>query len=139
MYQCPYPHLFTPIRLGKQWFRNRIFASPMSGRSLDSENRPTAECVAFYEEKARGGAASVCLGDCCVDSVNGLFGENMVRADDPGNHHAFNMFSNGISRYGCVASAELSHAGLYAYATRAAGRTVYGPVDGVTAAGGEYR
>ena len=63
MYQCPYPRLFTPIRLGSQWFRNRIFASPMSGRSLDSENRPTAECVAFYEEKARGGAASVCLGD----------------------------------------------------------------------------
>ena len=139
MYQCPYPHLFAPIRLGKQWFRNRIFASPMSGRSLDSENRPTAECVAFYEEKARGGAASVCLGDCCVDSVNGLFGESMVRADDRGNHHAFNMFSNGISRYGCVASAELSHAGLYAYATRAAGRTVYGPVDGVTAAGEEFR
>jgi 2,4-dienoyl-CoA reductase-like NADH-dependent reductase (Old Yellow Enzyme family)/thioredoxin reductase len=139
MYQCPYPHLFTPIRLGSQQFRNRIFASPMSGRSLDSKNRPTAECVAFYEEKARGGAASVCLGDCCVDSVNGLFGEDMVRADDPGNHHAFNMFSMGVSRYGCVASAELSHAGLYAYASRAAGHTVYGPVDGVTAAGEEYR
>ena len=139
MYQCPYPHLFTPIRLGNQWFRNRIFSSPMSGRSLDSLNRPTAECVAFYEEKARGGAASVCLGDCCVDSVNGLFGVHMVRADDQSNHHAFNMFSNGISRYGCVASAELTHAGLYAYATRAAGGTVYGPVDGVTAAGQEYR
>ena len=139
MYQCPYPRLFSPIRLGRQWFRNRIFASPMSGRSLDSLNRPTADCVAFYEEKARGGAASVCLGDCCVDSVNGLFGTQMVRADDPANHHAFNMFSAGISRWGCVASAELSHAGLYAYATRAAGRTVYGPVDGVTAAGEEYR
>ena len=139
MYQCPYPHLFSPIRLGKQWFRNRIFASPISGRSLDSLNRPTAECVAFYEEKARGGAASVCLGECAVDSLNGLYGEHMIRADDPRNHHAFNMLTAGITRFGSVASAELTHAGLYAHAVRAAGRTVYGPVDGVTADGGEYR
>lgn len=139
MYECPYPHLFAPIRLGKQWFRNRIFASPISGRSLDSQNRPTAECVAFYEEKARGGAASICVGDCAVDSVNGLYGEHMIRADDFGNQHAFNMLTMGVGRHGCVASAELSHAGLYAHATRMAGRTVYGPVDGVDAAGNPYR
>ncbi|MBR4656282.1 MAG: FAD-dependent oxidoreductase [Oscillospiraceae bacterium] len=139
MYQCPYPHLFSPIRLGKQWFRNRIFASPISGRSLDSLNRPNAECVAFYEEKARGGAASVCLGECAVDSEYGLYGEHMVRADDPRNHHAFNMLTAGITRYGSVASAELTHAGLYSHAARAAGRPVYGPVDGVTASGQEYR
>jgi len=139
MYECPYPHLFSPIRLGRQWFRNRIFASPISGRSLDSLNRPTAECVAFYEEKARGGAASVCLGECAVDSVYGLYGEHMVRADDPRNHHAFNMLTTGITRFGAVASAELTHAGLYAHATHAAGNTVYGPVDGVNAMGEEYR
>ncbi len=139
MYQCPYPHLFSPIRLGKQWFRNRIFASPISGRSLDSLNRPTAACVAFYEEKARGGAASVCLGECAVDSENGLYGEHAIRADDPRNHHAFNLLTAGITRFGSVASAELTHAGLYSHAVRAAGRTVYGPVDGVTADGAEYR
>ena len=139
MYECPYPHLFSPIRLGRQWFRNRIFASPISGRSLDSLNRPTAECVACYEEKARGGAASVCLGECAVDSVYGLYGEHMVRADDPRNHHAFNMLTTGITRFGAVASAELTHAGLYAHATHAAGNTVYGPVDGVNAMGEEYR
>ena len=139
MYECPYPRLFSPIRLGKQWFRNRIFASPISGRSLDSLNRPTAEAVAFYEEKARGGAASVCLGECAVDSEYGLYGEQMIRADDPRNHHAFNMLTTGITRFGSVASAELTHAGLYSNAARAAGRPVYGPVDGVTASGEEYR
>ncbi len=139
MYQCPYPHLFSPITLGKQVFRNRIFASPISGRSLDSLNRPTAECVAFYEEKARGGAASVCLGECCVDSEYGLYGEHMVRADDPRNHHAFNMLTTGITRHGSVASAELSHAGLYSHEAHRRGGIVYGPVDGITAGGEEYR
>ena len=27
MYQCKYPHLFTPVRLGNTWFRNRLFAA----------------------------------------------------------------------------------------------------------------
>ena len=139
MYTCQYPHLFSPIQLGKQWFRNRIFGSPISGRSLDSLNRPTAECVAFYEEKARGGAASVCIGECAVDSVNGLYGEHMVRADDPRFHHAFNMLTTGISRYGSVASAELTHAGIYAHTSYANGQVIYGPVAGVNAMGEEYR
>ncbi len=139
MYECPYPHLFSPIQLGKQWFRNRIFASPISGRSLDSLNRPTAEYVAFYEEKARGGAASICMGECAVDSVNGLYGEHMVRADDMRNHHAFNMLTTGVSRYGCVASAELTHAGIYAHTSYAAGNIIYGPVSGVNAMGEEYQ
>lgn len=139
MYGCQYPHLFSPITLGRQVFRNRIFASPISGRSLDSLDRPTAECVAFYEEKARGGAASVCLGECAVDSVNGLYGEHMIRADDPRNHHAFNMLTTGISRYGSVASAELTHAGIYAHSSARSGNPIYGPVDGVNAMGEEYR
>ena len=28
MDQFKYPRLFTPIKLGNTWFRNRIFASP---------------------------------------------------------------------------------------------------------------
>jgi 2,4-dienoyl-CoA reductase-like NADH-dependent reductase (Old Yellow Enzyme family)/thioredoxin reductase len=138
MYICKYPHLFEPIKLGNTWFKNRIFASPISGRSLDSHNRPTAEYVAFYEEKARGGAASVCVGDCAVDSVNGLFGEHMIHLDDFSNHHALNMLSSGVSRHGAVASAELTHAGMYANGTRMKGGRVYGPVSGTDINGNEY-
>jgi 2,4-dienoyl-CoA reductase-like NADH-dependent reductase (Old Yellow Enzyme family) len=138
MYECKYPFLFEPIRLGNVWFRNRLFASPISGRSLDSHNRPTFEYAAFYEEKARGGAASVCVGDCAVDSVNGLFGEHMIHLDDLTNHRALNLLSYAVARHGAVASAELTHAGMYANATRLKGGRVYGPVDGADANGNEY-
>lgn len=138
MYKCKYPHLFEPIRLGSVWFKNRLFASPISGRSLDSHNRPTFEYTAFFEEKAKGGAASVCIGDCAVDSVYGLFGEHMIHLDDFSNHHALNMLSTGISRYGAVAAIELSHAGQYSNAVRMRGDRVYGPVDGVDASGNEF-
>ncbi|MDR0861455.1 MAG: FAD-dependent oxidoreductase [Oscillospiraceae bacterium] len=133
-----YPHLFSPITLGKTVFTSRLFASPMSGRNYDSQNRPNADCVAFYERKAIGGAASVCIGDCVVDSASGLFGEHMVHLDDMNTHSALNRLSHGISRHGAVASVELQHAGLYATGTRARGLPVYGPVGGIDANGDEY-
>ncbi len=133
-----YPHLFEPIRLGKTLFRNRMFASPISERALDSLNRPTDACVAFYEQKAIGGAASVCVGDCVIDSKYGMFGEFMIPLDDVRTNHALNMLSNAVTRQGAVASVELQHAGLYASGTRALGLPVYGPVDGVDAAGNTY-
>ena len=133
-----YPHLFEPIKLGQTVFKNRIFASPISGRSLDSMNRPNSDCVAFYEQKALGGAASVCVGDCVVDSRNGLYGEYMIKLDDRMNHHSLNLLSSGIRRHGAVASVELQHGGLYSHGTRHNGNTIYGPCSGIDATGNEY-
>jgi len=133
-----YPHLFSPITLGNTRFSSRLFASPMSGRNYDSLNRPNADCVAFYERKAIGGAASVCIGDCVVDSERGLFGEHMLSLDDMRTNTTLNRLSHAVSRHGAVAAIELQHAGLYATGTRARGLPVYAPVDGVDAHGLEY-
>lgn len=124
--------------LGRTMFRNRIFASPMSGRSLDSKNRPNNDCIAFYERKAIGGAASVCIGDCVVDTKNGLYGEYMIHMDDPMTHHSLNLLSTAISRHGAVASIELQHGGLYSMGSHFNGRTVYGPCGGVSPYGYEF-
>jgi 2,4-dienoyl-CoA reductase-like NADH-dependent reductase (Old Yellow Enzyme family)/thioredoxin reductase len=133
-----YPHLFEPIRLGKTVFRNRMFASPISERAVDSLYRPDAEGIAFYEQKAMGGAASVCIGDCVVDTKHGLLGEFMIRLDNPNTHRSLNLMSNAITRQGAVASVELMHAGLYAYGSRMDGNKVYGPCAGVDAQGNTY-
>ncbi|MDR3278005.1 MAG: NAD(P)/FAD-dependent oxidoreductase [Oscillospiraceae bacterium] len=133
-----YPHLFTPIKLGSTTFRNRLFASPISGRSLDERHVPNPECTAFYERKAIGGAASVCLGDGVVDTQNGLFGEYMVHLDDPLTGYQLNRFTHAIARHGAVASVELQHGGLYSKYSRALGGTVYGPVAGEDADGNAY-
>ena len=133
-----YPHLFEPIRLGKTLFRNRIFASPISERALDSKNRPNADCIAFYEQKAMGGVASICVGDCVVESKHGLYDESMVHLDDPQTHRPLNLLSTAVSRQGTVASVELQHAGLYASGSRLAGNQIYGSVGGIDAQGNEY-
>ena len=67
MYKCKYPHLFSPLRLGDTIFRNRIFASPTGVFYADTAHRPINETICYYERKAKGGAASVCVGDAMVD------------------------------------------------------------------------
>ena len=67
MYECSYPHLFTPIVLAGQLFKNRIFASPTGLQHNHYGNHPINETINYYERKAIGGAASVCIGDAMVD------------------------------------------------------------------------
>ena len=53
-----YPHLFTPIKLGTQLFRNRIALGALyTGRARNPEM--TTELVRFYANRAAGGAALV--------------------------------------------------------------------------------
>lgn len=133
-----YPSLFEPIRLGRTEFKNRLFASPISERCLDSMNRITEEGIAFYEQKAIGGAASVCIGDCIVDSKRGLYGSSMICLDDPGTYRSLNRLTAAITRHGAVASVELQHCGTHAHGVVAKGDKVYGPCDGIAADGHEF-
>ncbi len=111
---------------------------PYPAGNIDAINRPDDNYIAFYTRKAMGGAASVCLGDCVVDSANGTFGEHMIRLDDPKEHTPMCRMAASISRYGAVASVELQHGGLYSKHSRAVGNTVYGPCHGYDAEGNEY-
>ena len=62
-----YAHLLSPIKIGGQQFKNRIFHSP-TGVSID----PERYCIGYYERKAIGGAASVCVGDGITLKQNGF-------------------------------------------------------------------
>ena len=55
-----YPHIFQPIRVGDVVFKNRIWAAPASVHLLyGREEYPNEAVMAYYFEKARGGAACV--------------------------------------------------------------------------------
>jgi 2,4-dienoyl-CoA reductase-like NADH-dependent reductase (Old Yellow Enzyme family) len=129
MNHIKYPHLFAPITLGSTVFRNRIFGSPTGPSNVSSHNFPTPETCAYYERKAMGGAASVCMGDCSVDSKNGRCASSRVALDDPATLPSLGKLSDAISRHGAVASVELQHGGSHSYGSVTDGNTVYGPVE----------
>ena len=124
-----YPHLFEPIRLGKTLFRNRIFASPQDYANLTEENFLTSEAMAFYEIKARGGFASVCVGDCIVDSLYGHNHGFKLRGDTVKSRINMSRTAAAISRHGAVANIELNHAGKYAYIMAEREGFTWGPID----------
>lgn len=55
-----YPHLFEPITIRHITFRNRIFSTPNCIFGENSGN------VAFFENKAKGGAAAITLSESAV-------------------------------------------------------------------------
>ena len=54
-----YPHLASPITIGNVTFRNRMFAAPVGGTDITADCCVGPRTPAFYELKAKGGAAAV--------------------------------------------------------------------------------
>ncbi|MDR2502731.1 MAG: hypothetical protein LBC78_05735, partial [Oscillospiraceae bacterium] len=77
-----YPNLFAPLTLGKATFRNRIFASPQGYYNVGQDNLPSLDEVAYYERKAQGGFASVCVGDCIVEDSTGTHYPFLIRMEE---------------------------------------------------------
>ena len=127
MYDCKYPHLFEPIVIGKRVFKNRIFASP-TGNSLEYDI-PETDSINYCERKAKGGAASVCVGDGCVDSEISYHGLHHICPEDRANGMThLSRLARAIQCHGAVASLELLHAGGSASGSFEMGHTIYGPV-----------
>jgi 2,4-dienoyl-CoA reductase-like NADH-dependent reductase (Old Yellow Enzyme family) len=137
-----YRHIFEPITPGKLFFKNRIFSSPQDYPGLTDAGFLTEEAAYFYERKAMGGFASVCVGDMMIDSKF-----------DSGRSHPFRMkgsdvlgkvnltrVSTGIAGHGAVPAIELNRAGLIANPRLSPGTgVVYGPTAGVRKDGFEIR
>ncbi len=129
MYQCPYPLLFEPITLAGTQFRNRIFASPTGGQHTHYGNHPINELICYYERKAQGGAASVCIGDAVPDGEHAQSNGSHICLDDISGKPHLNKLSSSIRRHGAVAAIEISHGGSSARISYGQGHKVYGPVE----------
>ena len=133
-----YPNLLSPIVLGKQFFKHRIFASPQDNPQLDANKFLTRDAMAFYERKAMGGFASVCVGDFMVDSRAGHSHPFQLRGDDVRGKASMFRTAMGIVKHGAVAAVELNHAGQNSNMWETEG-FVYGFSDGVREDGVEVR
>ena len=122
-----YPHLFEPLKVRGTLFKNRIFAAPQGFYKVDPGGYPNADLIAFFEAKARGGIASVCLGEGLVDTKTGLKSDILPPMDDIGSRPGLAAYAGAISRHGAVAAIELQHPGMYAGGMVRAGRPLYGP------------
>ena len=124
-----FPKLFSPMKLGPYTLKNRIESAPM-GVHGTPEGYITPEGTAYYELRAKGGAAIVTLGESMVDSKGTSHGRRNP-LDDPGILHSLINTTDAIKRHGAVASIELLHAGIRSRSQRPDG-AVYGPSAGIS-------
>lgn len=120
-----YPHLFEPITIRNTTFRNRIFATPNCCFGENSGN------VAFFQNKAAGGAAVVTLSESAVspkyDVQDPEFGMSLARRNDS-NKARMGDITIAIKAFGAVPSIELNHHGMNARPDKNGGILPVGPV-----------
>jgi 2,4-dienoyl-CoA reductase-like NADH-dependent reductase (Old Yellow Enzyme family)/thioredoxin reductase len=122
-----FPHLFSPLKVGNVYWKNRIQTGPMSMTELGPDETLGAENIAFYESLARGGAAVVTIGESIIRSNNGkthtqqiIIGEKTLPS--------LTCAADVIHAHGAVANIEISHGGIMADPLYNKGNRLMGPV-----------
>jgi 2,4-dienoyl-CoA reductase-like NADH-dependent reductase (Old Yellow Enzyme family)/thioredoxin reductase len=127
-----YPSLCSPLKIGNVILRNRMVSAPMAFPDITAEGYVTKEAAAFYELRAKGGAAAVTLSECIVHIKTGMSHSKHINLQDEGVLAGLTEAARSIKRHGALANVELSHGGKYAgvdLAKNSGGRTYvrYGP------------
>lgn len=127
-----YPHLFETFSVKGLTFRNRLFSAPNMICQMDENGYPMPDMIAYYAEKARGGAAVVTLGDTPVDREHAASNPRSFCLDWTKPNAVLPYLSEiamAIHEGGAIASHELNHAGMYASPAANHGGEPIGPVD----------
>ncbi len=109
-----YPHLTSPITIGRVTFRNRMFSAPMGGTDITNDGCIGPKSTAFYELRAKGGAGAVTVSECMVHPKTD--GSHAYHLDTSilNSLASATYTADAIRRHGAIASLELSHSGMYA-------------------------
>lgn len=109
-----FPHLSSPITIGRTTFRNRMFSAPMGGTDITNDGCIGPKSTAFYELRGKGGAAAVTVSECMVHPKTD--GSHAYHLDTAvlNSLAAATYTADAICRHGAIPSLELSHSGMYA-------------------------
>ncbi len=109
-----YPHLCSPITIGRVNFRNRMFSAPMGGTDITADCCVGPRTPGFYELRAKGGAAAVTASELVVHPETDASHMFHLDLKTPGNLASWAFLADAVVRHGAVPSVELSHSGQYA-------------------------
>ena len=95
-----YPHLFSPIKIGRLTLKNRICVSPMTITGRGEEKGYFAQDnIDFYTTLARGGAALLTIGETGIHSRTDACHPRMAHLDDPGLLPSLTRLVDGVHQF----------------------------------------
>lgn len=104
-----YPHVFTPLSLGKVEVHNRIFV-PAHTTNYGLDHLPTARHLAYHEARARGGAGLIIFESIRVHRTS-LGKPQGIAGYDRRTIHPFREIANAVHRHGAALFGQLIHLG----------------------------
>ncbi|MDR2358102.1 MAG: FAD-dependent oxidoreductase [Oscillospiraceae bacterium] len=107
-----YPYLSSPLRVGNVILRNRMCSAPMGFPYITKDGLVTNELIAFYELRAKGGAAAVTVSEAVTHPTGKSHGRLLSLYAD-GALQGLTDLARAIKRHGAAASIELNHGGMY--------------------------
>src|SRR4030042_368031 len=108
-----FPNLFSPLKVGNVTLKNRIISAPMTFPILTADGCLTPEAIAFYEPRAKGGAAVVTVSELIVHGATGKYYPVQILWDASNAKAPAATAARAVKRHGAVPSMELSHGGKY--------------------------
>lgn len=107
----PTPYLLQPIKIRENIVRNRVMMAPMETRLNAPDGSITEDMIAYYAERAKGGAGTIVVENTFVDGESsrsglissGLHNEHMIAGKG--------LLADSIKSFGACAIIQLSHGG----------------------------
>lgn len=106
-----YDVLFQPLKIGNLTLKNRIISAPTSLAEMGPGGVYSPENMAYYELRAKGGAALVNVGEAVAHGATGPDHPSMVTLDNPSAVPSMYELVSTIHKYGAYASIEFGHGG----------------------------
>lgn len=120
-----YPNLFKEGKLGKRITKNRIVMSPMGDNMADADGSVSEQSLAYYTERAKGGAGVIIPGVVSVDYPRGKTIPCQHRLDGIKYVKGWERMARDIHRYGALLLPQLHHAGAATDSITTEGLTPY--------------
>ncbi len=120
-----YPNLFCEGKIGKRTVKNRIVMSPMGDNMANADGSVSEQSLAYYTERAKGGAGVIIAGVVSVDYPRGKTIPCQHRLDGIKYVKDWERMARNIHRYGALLLPQIHHAGAATDAVTTEGLTPY--------------
>jgi 2,4-dienoyl-CoA reductase-like NADH-dependent reductase (Old Yellow Enzyme family)/thioredoxin reductase len=110
-----FQHLFQPLKINRFAYRNRIVSAPMLFGVMFQRKEAAAAQYRKIEERARGGAAAVQIGETSVNATDAERLSTYAPVDftrfSGTDFEGFKKYAGLIKKHGAIALIEIFHAG----------------------------
>ena len=109
-----FPHLFSPIRIGRVDLKNRIIFPPIATNLARVSGEISDRQAFHYARRARGGAGLIIVENACIDFPASRHGATQPRIDSDEFIPGLATLARAVHDEGAKISIELTHPGLNA-------------------------